>query len=318
MNGAIPDIRFYDFNFNLLHMENQFISSNWSVFYNDIGNFEAHFDLGSDTLPVIMDNNYIAAVQGEMSAIIVGKKLGNDLTVYGRTCNWLLTKRVTGAFGEITETVCDLVNGKVEDAFSRYPSDFSVEVVTDVSDTPTVTTSRNEKCETFKLVQELLKQERLGHKMIYNSKENKWVFQVIKGNEYNLLVISAANRNVYDITMDWDLLDLYTEGVYKQGEGVITNPNIPPNGEALHWVKLLSASGPGEALAELNNAVCVNKIQCKTNSVYFGNDYELGDVVTVQYQVGQYKYSEKKRIAGINIWYESGNTGEEPVFEDLN
>ena len=139
MSSKISDIRFFDFNFNLIHTENEFLSSNWTVYYNDIGTFEAHFDLNSDTLPIVMENDYLVAVQGGLSAIIVGKKVSDELIIYGRTCNWLLTKRITDSFDSTTATIDALLTEKVRQAFSDV-TNFEIDTIPNL---PTITVSRN-------------------------------------------------------------------------------------------------------------------------------------------------------------------------------
>lgn len=405
MSSKISDIRFYDFNFKLLHTENEFLSSNWTIYYNDIGTFEAHFDLNSDTLPVVIENDFLVAVQGNLSAIIVGKKVSDELIIYGRTCNWLLTKRVTDAFDTTTDKIDTLLNAKVQEAFSDSP------LVTEsiFSNLPTLTASRDDKCETFSFVQESLQLANLGHTLEFDPVKSKWIFKILKGNESNPLVISTVNRNAYDVSTESDLLNLCTQGWYKKqyqnmGEwdpqanalldsdgntisgtgiangtqdspipsnfgkcwkvqfkqgstytsykqfGVLLYPgdfvvcdnekgilkksdkadtywtkiSIPSaNTGILRWESLLSCDNENEVFLELYNTRGTNKIQGKTVGVYYGNyenqrDYTLGDIVSVEWQSGNYKKRAKKRIIGVNLWYEPENIGEEPIFEDIN
>lgn len=408
MSNKISDIRFFDFNFNLIHTENEFTSSNWTVYYNDIGTFEAHFDLNSDTLPVVMENDFLVAVQGNLSAIIVGKKVADELIIYGRTCNWLLTKRITDAFDTTTDKIDDLLNEKVKKAF---PEDCFV--AEDSSyDLPTLTSSRDDKCETFSFVQESLQLANLGHELKFDPAKCKWIFKILKGNEDNPLVISTVNRNAYDVSTESDLLNLCTQGWYKKqyqnmgewdpvenalldsqgnalsGRGITSGTEeypVPSNfGKCwkvqfkegatytsctqfgmrllpgdfvvcdnengilkksdkadtfwakvslqssdmgiLRWESLLSSSSENEALLELYNTQSTNEIQGKTVGVHFGSDeeylhnqcdYTLGDIVSVEWQSGDYKERTKKRIVGVNLWYEPENIGEEPIFEDV-
>lgn len=330
MSKTIPDIRFYDFNFKQLHIENEFLSSSWTIYYNDIGTFEAHFDLKSDSLPVVLDNDYLAVVQGNLSAIIVGKRLGDELIIYGRTCNWLLTKRITDAFTTQTGTADALINAKVKDAFS----DCNLHIANTDSTLPTITTSRDDKCETFSFVKESLQLENLGHKLEFDSVNSRWVFEILKGNENNPLVISTVNRNAYDVSMESDLLKLCTEGWYKRQQLNNGESNViwemvsaaPLKEGILRWESILSASSKNEALASIYNTQNTDKIKLKTIGVHFGSeeeyqrnecDYSLGDIVSVEWQSGNYKKRARKRIIGVNLWYESENIGEEPIFEDI-
>lgn len=408
MSNKISDIRFFDFDFKLLHTENEFLSSNWTVYYNDIGTFEAHFDLKSDTLPIVMENSFLVAVQGNLSAVIVGKKVTDELIIYGRTCNWLLTKRVTDAFASTTDKIDVLLNTKVQEAFSDSP------LVTEstFSNLPTLTASRDDKCETFSFVQECLQMANLGNTLEFDPINSKWIFKILKGNEDNPLVISTVNRNAYDISMECELLNLCNEGWFKKqyqnmgewdpqanalldsdgntisGTGIAngtqdspipsnfgkcwkvqfkqgstytsyaqfgvrlypgdfvvcdnekgilkksdkadtywTKISIPSaNTGILRWESLLSCDNENEAVTALYNTRGTNKILGKTVGVYCGNyeeyrdnqcDYTLGDIVSVEWQSGNYKKRAKKRIVGVNLWYEPENIGEEPIFEDV-
>jgi len=244
MSNYVSDIRFFDFNFKLLHTENEFLSSNWTVYYNDIGTFEAHFDLKSDTLPIVMENDYLVAVQGGLSAIIVGKKVSDELIIYGRTCNWLLTKRVTDAFDTTTAAIDTLLNTKVKKAF---PEDYVV-AEDGISNPPTIITSRDDKCETFSFVQESLQLANLGHELKFDPIEGKWFFKILKGNEDNPLVISTVNRNAYDISTESDLLNLCNEGWFKKqyqnmGEwDPQENALLDSNGSAIYGTGIASGT----------------------------------------------------------------------------
>lgn len=404
MSRKISDIHFFDFDFKLLHTENEFTSSSWTVYYNDIGTFEAHFDLNSDTLPIVMENDFLVAVQGNLSAIIVGKKVTDELIIYGRTCNWLLTKRITNAFGTTKDKIDVILNAKVKKAFSDVENFETVAF----PDLPELTASRDDKCETFSFVQESLQSENLGHKLEFDIAESKWIFKILKGNDNNPLVISTINRNAYDVTAESDLLNLCHQGWYKRqyqnmGEwdpqvnalldsdgntisgtsiknGTESKP-IPnnfgkcwkvqfmdgsefklyirfnmrlypgdvvvcdneqgilkksdkadtfwakvstpsPNTGISRWEGLLSGSNEAEASLRVKS-----KIQGKTVGVRYGTheeyidnqcDYTLGDIVSVEWQSGNYKERAKKRIIGVNLWYEPENIGEEPIFEDIN
>lgn len=323
MKEMAPDIRFYDFEFRLLHVENQFISSNWNICYNDIGTFEARFDMGSDTLPIVLENDYLIAVQGDFSAVITGKKLDSGLALYGRSCNWLLTKRVTNKFPVDTPGIYDPVTNAVLAAFFDAPV-----VAGEPVDVPEITDERSDKCETFQVVQEVLAQKNLGHSLEFDYNNARWIFQIRKGNPSNPLVISSVNRNACDVVMSGDSLAFYSEGWYQEKltEGgtvwkQVRNLSVPEKYRSgmYRFECLLSGSSESEALSALKKARRTDSIQGKTFGIRFGagNDYLLGDEVLVEWQCGNHKKRSRKRIVGVNLWYESGNSGEEPVFEEL-
>ena len=276
-----------------------------------------------------------------------------------------------------------------------------------------LTSSRDDKCETFSFVQESLQLANLGHTLEFDTVKPQWTFKILKGNEDNPLVISTVNRNAYDVTKESDLLNLCHQGWYKRqyqnmGEwdpqanalldsdgNTISNTKlkngtksvpVPKNfgkcwrvqfkdgsefksykifnmrlypGDFVvcdnengilkksdkadtfwaeistsslntgisRWEGLLSGNNEIEASLALYNKQGTHKIKGKTVGVRYGTyeeyidnqcDYTLGDIISVEWQSGNYKERTKKRIIGVNLWYEPENIGEEPIFEDIN
>ena len=205
----IPDIRFYDFEFNPLHIENQFLSSNWSLYYNAIGQFEAHFDLSSDTVPVVMENKYLVAVQGQNAAIITGKIVGNDLAVFGRTPNWLLTRRTTPEFKR-NDTVEAMARDIVRESFSDVPN---IVVEDTVLYDKTMPFWRNTIHPTDEVIKDCLDNDNAGHEIVFDIINKQWVFRVLKG-IYLPVIVSEDNRNTYDTEYSEDCLGYFTSGYY--------------------------------------------------------------------------------------------------------
>ena len=49
--------------------------------------------------------------------------------------------------------------------------------------------------------------------------------------------------------------------------------------------------------------------------IFWGKDYALGDVLTLQIIKGSYKKTEKRRVIGVEISERQGVYEEQPVFE---
>ena len=208
----MEDIRFYDFEFNLLHIENFFISSNWSFYYSNIGQFEAHFDLDSDTVPIIMNHEYVVVVQGDKAAIVTGKMLAEDLAVFGRTCNWILTRRTTPKFGHRMGTAVTLARNILADAFGDIPN-FIVEA--GGPESKEIEFWRNTAHPTFEVVKDCLDNDKIGHEVLFDIQNKQWRFRMTRG-VFRPLMVSESNRNAYETEYSGDLLDYYTGGWYEQ------------------------------------------------------------------------------------------------------
>lgn len=316
----MQDIRIYDFEFNLLHIENRFTSSNWRVMYNDVGTFETHFDLDNDVVPIILGNKYLVAVQGNQAAIITGKLAINDLTVFGRTCNWILSRRVTPDFTK-NDTAEVIARELVTDAFSDV-ANFTLGDLAGFS-TP-INFWRNTYNPTHEVIRDCMLNDNGGHEVTFDTVNKQWVFRCLKGVELPL-IISEDNRNAYDTEYSEDMLNHYTAGWYE------THPEIDDGEIVTDWIYLpgdtsktgiyrwetrLTGETESEANSDLKNKRYEEKVLAKLYNLKYGTDYNLGDTVRIQVKKGAFKTTVQRRITGVNLWYEHNNIGEQPIFEE--
>lgn len=303
----------YDFEFNLLLVETGIIKSRWVVYYNDVGTFEAHLPITSELTRIVSENQYLVVKQHGLSAVIVGKELGNELVLYGRTCNWLLSKRITPK--RSSETV--------------YPGSLAVEMVkeafSDVANFVTCDAPKGEQAEfetrqgtTINAVRDCLALSNLGHELSFNDKTGNWEFSVLEGAESEL-ILSEAHKNACDTKISSDILDLATCGVYdKKTATGYTSTEIAGDSEKTgiyRWEAELFGETENEAKNSLEKLTQKNKISMTTNEISWKKDYALGDVVRLQIIKGAYRTTEKKRVSGVEITTRQGEYSEQPIFE---
>lgn len=314
----MEDIRFYNFEFELLDIEANFISSNWQVQFNAVGQFEAHFPLDSDIAEIAMNNPYLVAVQGKNTAIVTGKKAGEDFAVFGRTCNWLLTKRIVPAFEKKTGTAAALACGFVADAFADTENFICIPGSAFEN---TVSIEKDEYLPLMDVVQECLHADGGGNELVFDTQQKKWVFRVLCGSNRSLL-LSEDNRNASGGEVCEDILEQCESGWYKQKQET-------DNGETYVWTKLDSAETTGvyrrecvlsaktqeEAQRELSAMKKNISLTANGMGLKWRTDYELGDVVRVQIRLGRVQCIGEKKITGVHLWYEEGETGEQPIME---
>lgn len=216
----MEDIRIYDFEFNLLHIEHDFTSSNWSLKYNGIGTFEAHFPVKSGIVPVVMGNSYLVAVQGEKQAVVTGIQAGDDFAVYGRTVNWMLSKRTVAKFKteDLAQTsLAGIVDYVLNEAFiqnENYPVN---NMVLNCDVTYNIGSFwRNTRNAAYDVIHDLcVRGDHAGHELLFDIPNKKWKLHIYSGEELPLIV-SEANRNAYDVTVSRDCLDFATDGWYER------------------------------------------------------------------------------------------------------
>lgn len=322
----MQDVRFYDFEFNLLHIENDIISLEWYLKFNGIGNFEIHLKADGDRVRIIMSHEYMVAIQGDRQAIITGKQIvGNELILYGRTVNWILSKRVTPKFStykaDIGTNAEDIARWAVSEAFGDVDNFVLAEKVGLDYDKEFW---RNVYNPTSEVVTDCLDNAKAGHKVVFDLKNKRWVFSIYKGKD-NPLVVSVGHRNVYSMTYDEDLQDYCGSGWYEavsdddgqtESRWECVSKNDGKTG-IYRWEGVLGGTSNSEAVSSLASRKWEKDCQVKSSSLHYGADYELGDIMRVQYEFGSYKVSRKCRAVGVKVWYECGNIGEIPIFDDI-
>ncbi len=207
------DVRFYDMNFNLVHIEPAFKSVNWEIRFNKTGTFEMFVTHTSGLVTVAFENRYLIAVQGEKQAIITTKRFEEQcLVLYGRTLNFLLSKRVvfpfSAAFFENRDGIA-VVKTLVEQYFPEAEFESEVESVGECdlsTDTPQ---------ELSKTVIDILEKYGLGHSLYFDAANKKWIFRVIRGEERGLF-FSEALLNMYSYEREESLIDYVDGGYYYQ------------------------------------------------------------------------------------------------------
>ena len=313
-------IRFYDFNFNLVHIEPEFLSSSWTVYFNKEGTFEAHFSINSEVLSVVTANKYLVAKQGEFSAIITGYNAEDEFTVYGRTCNWLLKKRVTLPNEQTSVYSGTLACTMASSAFSDV-SNF----VTENKSYGKVISFSSERPETaYDAITRCLKEGSIGHEIRFDTENKRWVFATLKSVSTNLM-ISESLKNASDTSIVADILDLADSGYYKkttedtEGNEVIEYVLLQNGSKSgiYRWETVLSESNETEAKTTLNTKKENSTIKLSTHGIFYGSDYSLGDIVRVQIVKGVLKKTVKKRICGVEVKHTSSARYEQPIFEEV-
>lgn len=203
------DIRIYDFEFNLLHIEPNVMSAYWILKYNDVGTFEGTFPLTSKICNVIMKNRYLILVQGEFQAIVTAYLADTKLTVYGKTPNWILTRRTFPAFNK-SATPGAIGIHIVSTAFADVENFECFDLSTTTSSKDI---EREERNPVSNIIKEELDKYNLGHKVRFDIPNKKWIFEIYSGKHLPFL-ISEKNRNVKDVSISDDAQDFFCSGWY--------------------------------------------------------------------------------------------------------
>ena len=297
---------FYDFDFKLLYAEPKVKSISWTLYFNGIGTFEAHFPLSSELTEITAEKRYLAVRDGEKNAIITGREVTDELILYGRTANWLLEKRIAPKTESVTQKAGLICRDLVEEAFSDV-ADFATLIL---AEGDVITAERTALSTVYDAVKGYLSEAGLGHRLDFDAKNRKWRFSVIKGVQKPLL-ISESNKNAYETSVCEDILDLadcayYGENGYIAGERT----------GIYRWETVLSAQTQTEANNQLKEKNIKSEILLKLRGLKFGVDYNLGDTLRIQITKGKWRVTEKRTVSGVRLFKKGGFFEEVPIFTE--
>lgn len=374
----MTDINFYDFDFNLLATFPRVISFNFEKKYCGFGTAELHFSINEKELIYMLERNpYLFFVAGENSAVVTGWKLDEDIAVFARTTEWLLTKRGAEPFVKENAAPEDIV----AEAVLAAAGDF-VEVGELFKSGRVKGYSIEDVLVLYDVIRNVLGPEGLGFSLEPDIKNKKFVFSVYSGNEV-LCLFSPSARTAFDMTYvvekqdmatnsgwyncklinmgDWDasantpsLSNKRAENAFKyyrisksynsrfglncvagqylycdtaDGAWKVSAERTDRvwqyhNGQgetgAKKWDAVISGvKTETEALAQLSSMKAEKSISAETKSVEYGKEYRLGDIVNVQFEFGEFKNAEKKRISEVHIYCDVNESGIKPVFSSL-
>ena len=346
----MTDIRVYDFEFNLLYIMTDVISSEWRILYNGVGTYEGHFRVSDKVCEKIMKNTYVVIIQGDLQAICVGKIIERELIVCGRTLNWLLSRRVRPPFktsviygGEYVSPELVLID-TLKWGFTQPPLINADGSVTSGSIDPSRRIDnfvlpepvgyenfqrhfwRTGANDIETIVSDLCQKMNRGHKIVFDIKNRQWKFEFIFPSENNKILISEQTKTAYDITYTEDFLNYASGGWYPYNDPDNEDYDEDTNWHYMIaddtkqgiylWDTAINGTGTSEAEKELQRKKLVKKIDAKIRKLNFSDDYNIGDSVTAYVKFGEFEKMNRYIISGVNIKYTSGENYIQPVLEE--
>lgn len=196
------DVFFYNYGFEPLEQVSGFISLNATKKYCGFGTAEIHLPITkTEIIRILVDNPYIICIARDVQMIVTGWQLGEDIAIFGRTPEWLLTKRVVAPFSLAKKTPAEIATYAVQNAMDDF-----ADTAGDASFGETMNYSAKEPKTVYDIVCDVLNPSELGFRMTADVKQKEFIFSVYKGKEQPLM-ISPSNRTAYDMKYIRDMQD---------------------------------------------------------------------------------------------------------------
>lgn len=306
------DLRFYNWERQLLCIVPRVQSANWYVYYNSVGTLEIHMDINAPQAKTILENKYLFAFSKKLQAVLVIKKIDKyELVLYGRTLNWFLGKRVVLPFEERSRNTIK----ELEKCIPEYMT---------MGNRPSAVTEKEEYIERISAedagtaVSGILSLVDLGHEVRCEKDSGgnvSYIFNVLEGKDTEI-VLSEELKNVCELVYTDDALDYCSSGYYLKDDEWLKLDKDKLGG-IYDFEGVLTSDNKADATNELRELRWKKVCEGKIRKLKYGEDYALGDTVTIKFKRGDFRYATKYRIAGVHIWHEGEDEGEEPIFEEV-
>lgn len=313
------DIRFYDFDFNLLYILPQsadksgYTAVNATIEFADSGNIEITFY--DNELKSIVRNN-------RDKLLVVWRDFQGYITSYmfAETINKLFGKHLNGLLQRAVIPTITALSSEKEAGYilnnSVFPNMSWLTAETGIAGKgEKIIYSTDKYMRADKAVKEINAMAKSGY-MIKADIRNKTFTYYFLDRTDNSLMLSVSNLNIYEPELTYKNTDVAFGGWYeKKTDDISTWTYITNDSTKTGIYKIdtvLSATTEEEARKELSKHVSDYEIATKTKTLEHGTDYNIGDVVRVQID----GVTEKRLISGVNMWNEQ-SYGEEPILTEI-
>lgn len=371
----MTDLFFYNYEFDAVEQFAKCISLNITKKYCGWGSVEIHFPITENrVINMLHKNTGLYLVTKNVNAVITGWKLGEDIAIFGKTLEWLMTKRTLPPISVSKKTPEEIAIYAVETAMGDFVNTGAPLCGGTAGDY----SSENAKT-VYDVVRDVLEPEKLGFSISADIDEKKLIFRAYKGKTIPVM-LSVSNGTAYDsnyavdmqeecsaVRFDRKMMDmgewnaasnvpnlasgaasnaftfykittagsrfglscsvgeyLYSDardGIWKTSKEKPRSAwdyvsKCEENGASKRETVLTAIKTLEEAKAELDSLKTLKKTETMTRHIFYGKDYELGDVLRVQTEFDGFKVTDRKRVTGVDIFFDVDTQGEKPTLDE--
>lgn len=292
MGIKMNDLVFYGFDFTRRGIFSDFISVNLTVNYDAYGAFEAHFPKNETRLLNMLDggDNLFTEYGGEQ-AMITAWRVDEDITVYGRTLVYLLTKRAAAPYSYTEMTAENAARSVVTASCGDY---MTLGAASGASGEKKEFSG--ERAQTaYDAVREVLTGTALGIRVRADRANKKFVFEIYSGSE-NSLILSEGLRTAHGVS--------YTNETDNRADGCWYERRIECQGD---WDATVNS--PKLTDSRATNAYKYYRVSLGDAKV-FGLYFKNGSYIYSDTADGKWKLSEKQpETVWVHLGGESGRQG---------
>ncbi len=301
------ELIFYDFSGAVLGRTGDITALYFKEHYNGVGTFEAHFPASSGAGKILLKNDFVIAAGDGFKAIITSVTANNtEVIAYGRTLNWILSRRLCAPFGSSVDENGDTITVPCEAAETAENAvseawEGCIAVNASGIGGHEAEFSKTDYTPCGSIVTDALAEAGLGHRVDFSPKTG-WSFTVLEGSERQL-ILSRSLKNAVNSVYTKDLLDRYNIG--------FTDGNLAHSPDITDWETAV------DNIADITKHKIKKGITCEAVGLICGKDYNLGDIIRVTEEFCGQRLTSRLRVTGVERWAEYNDTGERPILEEL-
>ena len=208
----LGDLRIYDKNFELLAILPRYLSVNWEIKFKEFGTGEIELEKTNEIVALLTENKYLFLFHGDIQSIVTGYKIGEKVTVFVRTLEWLLTKFTAGEFS-LEELSLNLYSGTwsasrlIKYVLTTYlHKSFNVEFIEIENDESDMSGFVSDKVETiYSVIKRIIGDHKYGFKFYRDQENKRFVFLLMMAKENNDIILCDEYKTSYESEYSVDI-----------------------------------------------------------------------------------------------------------------
>ncbi len=288
----LGDLRIYDKDFNLIEILPRYLSVNWEIKFKEYGLGEIELEKTDNLVSLLIENKYLFVFQDDIQSIVTGYKIGETITIYTRTLEWLLTKFVVGDF--TVEKLMEKVYGAIWSRSrlieyllaSNLHEDYNILFSGIESDDSDMTEFVFKNADTlYSAICSAINDDRIGFKFYRDMQNERFVFRLLSANERDDILLCDEYKTTYESEYNFDLQKDATGGIYYHDiknmgkwKANTNTPDLSPKDENYGKYYTVSAAGS-----------------------YMGENYEEGDIILCKNKDGTFEKIEEAKAFAAKI-----------------
>ena len=232
------DLRVYNKDLELLVILPKYLSVNWEIKFKEFGLGEIELERTNEIVALLTENKYLFLFQDNIQAIVTGYKIGEKVTVFLRTLEWLLTKYPVKDFKvkDILNSENYTISALLEYVLTNNLHEaFKVQFVGIENDESDMSDFVSENLESvYSLVRKIITDDKYGFNFRWDKENKRFVFSLLLGKENNDIVLCDEYKTSYESEYNFDLQDEISGGVFYQAVTSLGEWNAEMNIPEIH------------------------------------------------------------------------------------